>query len=111
MSEPIVTQLFSANLSFSALLLAVEGILISLYIRAEHERWRSRFRILIVVCALAFFMGLINSTISFLYILEVFSYSPELTAMVFALIVDLFLAELVVLGFAGLLLVWTLVRG
>jgi hypothetical protein len=102
----IVSLIFEANLSFSALLLAVMGILVSLYLRAEHARWKSRFRVLLALCGGTFFIGIIECALSLLYIVTGFPSASEFT---FNLIIALFVGELAILGFAGLLLIMMLV--
>lgn len=106
MANELITLIFEANLSFSALLLAVMGILISVYLRAEHAKWKHRFRVLLGLCGGTFFIGIIDCLLSLLYILKGF---PSISNVMFNLIVSLFVGELVLLGFAGLVLVTMLV--
>jgi len=105
-SDPLISAIFEANLSFSALLLAVQGILISLYLKAEHEKWKHRFRVLLAVCGGTFFAGIIDCLLSLFYMLSTF---PSVSNYVFNLIVALFIGELTMLVFASLLLVGMLV--
>lgn len=106
LADQLVTAIFSANLSFSALLLAVMGILVSLYIRAEHVQWKRKFRILLTLCGITFFVGIVDCILSLLYILIGFSSASDLMINI---IVSLFVGELAILSFIGLMLVTVLV--
>ena len=106
MTNAVISDLFTANLSFSALLLAVEGILISMYLRAEHPRWRRNLRILILTCGGTFLIGVFDSILSLLHILSFFQHVSD---SAFNLIVALFLGELGLMLFLGLFLVLLLV--
>lgn len=105
MSDLLISQIFEANLSFSALLLAVQGILISLYLRAQHEKWKNRFRMLLLICGGTFLIAVIDCILALFFILS----SPG-SYFFFNLIVALFVTELVILGSASLWLVIVLVK-
>lgn len=105
MGNPI-ELIFEANLSFTALLLAVMGILISLYLRAKNKKWHTYFKILLVLMGGIFLIGIIDCLLSFYYIFIGFQ---AVQTLLVNLIVGLFLFELLILGFAGVFLIILLV--
>lgn len=102
LDSQLIQLVFEANLSFSALLLAVMGILVALYVRAEHAEWRFRFKILLILCGAAFLVGIVDCSISLLLLLGGF---PSASTEVFNLIISLFFCEVAILAFAGLFLI------
>lgn len=99
MSEEIVKLIFGANLSFSAMLLAVMSVMASFYVKAQHTAWKRRLKLLLGLCVGVFLLGLVNSIVSFFYIVLGLSSSP---IIVYNLIIALFVGELALLGFVGL---------
>jgi len=102
----LITIIFNASLTFSAMLLAVLGILVSLYVQAEHKKWKRRFGIFLMIVGGIFFFGIVVCLLSFFYILNGL---PSASSMAFNFIIAMFVAELALLGFAGLFLVAILV--
>ena len=106
LDSQLVQIMLEANLSFSALLLAVMGIFVALYVRAQHTEWRFRFKVLLIICVGAFLVGIFNCSISLMLLIGRF---PSASTEVFNLIVSLFFCEVAILAFAGLFLITTVV--
>lgn len=98
----LIHLLFEANLNFSALLLAVIGLSLSLYVKAEHKKWKPIFKKLLVVFLSVFLMSMISCILSLFYIIVGFSLAPT---FLFNLLVVLFFLNLILLIFTGLFLV------
>jgi len=99
-SDDVIHLLFEANLNFSALLIAVIGILISLFIKAEHPKWLLIFKVLLLLFLSVFLMSVTSCFLSFFYIIEGFNLAP---LFLYDLVVTLFYSELIFLSLAGLL--------
>ena len=99
-SNDVMNMLFEANLNFSALLLAVIGIIISIYIKAEHPKWMLTFKVLLLLFFSIFLMSITSCLISFFYIIEGVNLAPLLLSNV---VVTLFYLELILSSLAGLI--------
>ncbi|TRZ53779.1 MAG: hypothetical protein D4S01_00660 [Dehalococcoidia bacterium] len=99
-SDDLTYLLFEANLNFSALLIAVIGILISLFVKAEHPKWKKTFKVLLLLFFSVFLLSISGCFISFFYIVEGFNLAPVFLSKI---VVSLFYFELILLCLAGLL--------